>query len=68
MLAHAGPERGPSPAGLLETVAASGRLRARGRDPRDGAAVQWLRDGLGILADAAESERLARSVDSTGGV
>jgi glycerol kinase len=33
-----------------------------------GAAVQWLRDGLGLLASAAESEALARSVDSTEGV
>ncbi len=29
-----------------------------------GAAVQWLRDGLGIIADAAETETLARSLDS----
>ncbi len=29
-----------------------------------GAAVQWLRDGLGIIADAAESEALAASLDS----
>lgn len=33
-----------------------------------GAAVQWLRDGLGILASAAESERLARSLESNDGV
>jgi len=33
-----------------------------------GAAVQWLRDGLGILKTAAEVEALARSVDSTEGV
>jgi glycerol kinase len=33
-----------------------------------GAAVQWLRDGLGIIRTAAESERLARSVADTGGV
>ena len=33
-----------------------------------GAAVQWLRDGLGIIETAAESETLAREVDSTGGV
>ena len=33
-----------------------------------GAAIQWLRDGLGLLADAEESERLADSVDSNGGV
>ena len=29
-----------------------------------GAAVQWLRDGLGIIAEAAESEELARSLDT----
>ena len=33
-----------------------------------GAAVQWLRDGLGLVADAAESEAAARSVPDTGGV
>jgi len=30
-----------------------------------GAAVQWLRDGLGLLVTAADSERAARRVDST---
>jgi glycerol kinase len=33
-----------------------------------GAAVQYLRDSLGIIASAPETESLARSVDSTGGV
>ena len=33
-----------------------------------GAAVQWLRDGLGIIAAAAETEELARSLDSNDGV
>ncbi len=33
-----------------------------------GAAVQWLRDGLGIIDNAAESDVLAASVESTGGV
>jgi glycerol kinase len=33
-----------------------------------GAAVQWLRDGLGLIARAAESEALATSVPDTGGV
>src|SRR5919108_1130843 len=33
-----------------------------------GAAVQWLRDGLAIIADAAETDALARSVPDTGGV
>jgi glycerol kinase len=33
-----------------------------------GAAVQWLRDGLGIIEAAAETEELARSLDSNDGV
>jgi glycerol kinase len=33
-----------------------------------GAAVQWLRDGLGVIKQAAETEGLARSVEDTGGV
>ncbi len=33
-----------------------------------GAAVQWLRDGLGILESAADIEALARSVPDSGGV
>jgi glycerol kinase len=33
-----------------------------------GAAVQWLRDGLGIIDDAAETGPLAASVPDTGGV
>jgi glycerol kinase len=33
-----------------------------------GAAVQWLRDGLGIIEDAAETEVLARLVPSNEGV
>jgi len=33
-----------------------------------GAVVQWLRDGLGILKSAADSEAMARSVPDTGGV
>jgi glycerol kinase len=33
-----------------------------------GAAVQWLRDKLGVLATAAESEQIASSIKSTEGV
>ena len=33
-----------------------------------GAAVQWLRDGLGIIQAAPDVEPLARQVDDTGGV
>jgi glycerol kinase len=33
-----------------------------------GAAVQWLRDGLGLIGSAAEIEELARCVPDSGGV
>jgi glycerol kinase len=33
-----------------------------------GAAIQWLRDGLGIIGTAAEVEALAASVPDTGGI
>ncbi len=33
-----------------------------------GAAVQWLRDGLGVITSASEMEPLARMVNDTGGV
>jgi glycerol kinase len=53
---------------LLETAEASGGYALEGAILSSGAAVQWLRDGLGILNDATESETLARQVESTGGV
>jgi len=33
-----------------------------------GSTVQWLRDGLGVIEAAADTETHARSIDSTGGV
>ncbi|MEA2397236.1 MAG: glycerol kinase [Thermoleophilaceae bacterium] len=33
-----------------------------------GAAVQWLRDGLGVISEAAETEELAGSLDGNDGV
>jgi glycerol kinase len=33
-----------------------------------GSLIKWLRDGLGLLANAAESEALARAVPDNGGV
>jgi len=68
VLANAGVAREPAPLGLLETVAASGGYALEGAILASGAAIQWLRDGLGILTDAAESERIARTVESSGGV
>jgi glycerol kinase len=68
VLVHAGAERVAAPEGLLETAAAPDGYALEGAILVSGAAIQWLRDGLGILADAAESEALARSVESTDGV
>lgn len=60
------------PAGVLATMAcdASGApcFALEGSILVAGAAVQWLRDGLGIIQSAAETEALARSVPDTGGV
>lgn len=33
-----------------------------------GAAIQWLRDGLGLIRKASETEKIARITKSTGGV
>jgi glycerol kinase len=62
-----------SKAGLLTTVAwklHTGELRyaLEGSAFIAGAAVQWLRDGLGIIKSASEIEELARSVPESGGV
>jgi glycerol kinase len=67
VLVHTGDDASPPPHGLLKTAAADG-YALEGAVLVSGAAVQWLRDGLGVLTDAAESEALARSVDSSDGV
>jgi glycerol kinase len=67
VLVHTGDDASPPPHGLLKTAAADG-YALEGAVLVSGAALQWLRDGLGVLGEAAESEELARSVDSTGGV
>jgi glycerol kinase len=67
VLVHTGDDASPPPHGLLKTAAADG-YALEGAVLVSGAAVQWLRDGLGVLVDAAESEALARSVHSSGGV
>jgi glycerol kinase len=61
------------PAGLLATVAwereASGPTYAlEGSVFVAGAAIRWLRDGLGLLGSVAEVEALAASVPDNGGV
>ena len=63
----------PDPvAGLLTTVAwtvgSTTTYAMEGAIFVTGAAVQWLRDGLGIIAEAAETGPLAESVPDSGGV
>ena len=72
VLMNAGPDV-PSPgAGTISTVAwdlGSGpTYAAEAPIFVTGAAVQWLRDGLGLIGDAAESEAIAASLDSNDGV
>jgi len=73
MLLNTGTELVRSKAGLLTTVcyqlgdepvvyALEGSIAVTG------SAVQWLRDQLGIISGAAQSEALARQVEDTGGV
>ena len=72
LLFNAGHTRPRGGGGLLTTIACD----ARGKSVYAleasifiaGAAVQWLRDGLQLLTSAADSEAMARSVDSTDGV
>jgi glycerol kinase len=67
VLVHTGDDASPPPHGLLKTAAADG-YALEGAVLVAGAAIQWIRDGLGVIASAAETEAMARSVDSTGGV
>ncbi|HMI81565.1 MAG TPA: glycerol kinase, partial [Solirubrobacterales bacterium] len=72
VLLNSGPEPPQAPAGLLATVAwGLGDEVAYALEASifvTGAAVQWLRDGLGIIAEAGETEALAASLDSNDGV
>jgi len=72
LLMNTGTQPRPSAHGLLTTVAwqVGGRVTyaLEGSVFIAGAAVQWLRDGLGIIASAAESEALAASVADSNGV
>jgi len=72
LLLNTGETRAHAAGGLLATVAcdASGgySYALEGSIFIAGAAVQWLRDGLRIIDNAAETEALARSLDSNDGV
>jgi len=72
VLMQTGPDRVASKAGMLTTVAwrRAGRLSyaLEGAIFITGAALQWLRDGLGIIASASEAGPIASSVPDSGGV
>ena len=72
LLLNTGAEPVPSRHGLLTTAAcdeAGGLAYAlEGSVFIAGAAVQWLRDGLGLVARAADSEAMARSLEGNDGV
>ncbi|HRL13277.1 MAG TPA: FGGY-family carbohydrate kinase, partial [Aggregatilineales bacterium] len=73
MLIHTGEQIVPSKHGLLTTVAARigtqpATYALEGSIAVTGSLVQWLRDNLGIIKDAAEVETLAQSVKDNGGV
>ena len=76
VLMNAGDEAPTAPPGLLATIA-----WGMGSPPAQqttyaleaaifvtGAAVQWLRDGLGVIEQASDTEELAASLDSNDGV
>ncbi len=73
VLSHTGAERLADQDAMVTTVAASVEGEAtqyalEGSIFATGSAVQWLRDGLGIIDTASETEELANSVDDTGDV
>jgi glycerol kinase len=72
VLTHLGAEAPVSHHRLLTTVAwqlpSERRYALEGSMFVAGSLIQWLRDDLGLIASADESERLARSVPDNGGV
>lgn len=72
LLMNTGEHPVQSHAGLLTTIAwgLGGRVEyaLEGSIFVAGAAIQWLRDSLGLIASSADSETLARSVPDTDGV
>ncbi len=73
LLVHTGEKACESRNSLLTTVAwklgdAPVEFALEGSVFIAGAAIQWLRDGLQLIGDAAETEALAKSVPDTGGV
>ncbi len=72
VLLHTGTTALHSQQRLLSTVALDAQQKSafalEGSVFNAGTVVQWLRDGLGIIADAASTSALATTVPDTGGV
>ncbi|QCB54071.1 glycerol kinase [Sphingopyxis sp. PAMC25046] len=72
ILSASGPERPQSANRLLATILVQEEgarsYALEGSVFVAGSLIKWLRDGLGLLASAGESEGLARSVADNGGV
>ena len=72
LLLNTGRKRPVSRSGLITTLACGARgepvYALEGSIFVAGSAVQWLRDGLKIIKNSAESQKLARSLKDNGGV
>lgn len=74
MLMHTGHEARLSTSNLVTTIVASApevegtEYALEGSVFVAGALIQWLRDQLGIVQNAADTEWMAKSVEDTGGV
>ena len=73
MLLNTGQQVVPSDSGLLTTVSyglepGKATYALEGSIAITGAAIQWLRDNLGLIKDASETEAIASSVEDAGGV
>ena len=72
VLTNTGTRRVESTAGLISTVAwtlgGETTYALEGSIFSAGSTIQWLRDGLGLISEAAESEDLALQVPDNGGV
>jgi glycerol kinase len=72
LLFNTGATRPPGGQGMLTTLACDAQGRTTYALEASifvaGAAVQWLRDGLGLVARASETEAMARSLEHNDGV
>ena len=73
LLMNTGEQRAHSRAGLLSTIARTApdvpaTFALEGSVFVAGAAIQWLRDAMGLLAEAADSQAMSHAVDCTDGV